>query len=67
MTELLNQFCIKHNYFTGGTPSQYRKFFLLAGCGATAHELALIIFMCSDNADIEQIKEQLTSTILSIQ
>jgi len=40
--------CNKHKLFTCGSNSQYDKLFTLAGAGITQHELAKILYVCSD-------------------
>lgn len=55
----LRELCIKNDWFTCGTSTQYSKLFDMAEAGATIHDLALIIWICSDEVPIETIKERL--------
>ena len=55
----LRGLCIKNNWFTCGTPTQYSKLFEMAEARATIHDLALIIWICSDEVPMETIKEGL--------
>ena len=55
----LRDICIKHNWFTCGTSTQYSKLFDKAAEGATIHDLALIIWLCSDEVPMAEIKEEL--------
>ncbi len=62
--ERLRALCIRKNWFTAGTNSQYNKLFALNRKGASAEELALVIWVCSENADRDAIKAELTSESL---
>lgn len=57
--EKLYQLCRKNHYFTCGSPSQYRKFFHMAEQGANAHDLALIVWLCSDKVDKNIIEREI--------
>ena len=46
--EHLRRLCIKHNWFTEGTNTQYEKLFYANQNGASVEELATIIWLCSD-------------------
>jgi len=59
MFEKIRQFCIQNKYFKAGTSSQYEKLFELANEGASKHDLALIIYVCSDNDSLETIENKL--------
>lgn len=58
--EILRDVCIKNNWFTCGTNSQYDKLFDMNEQGCSADELALVIWICSKEAfSREQIKQEL--------
>lgn len=44
----LRNICIRHNYFTGGDNRQYEKLFELFENNEQMHDIALIIWICSD-------------------
>ncbi len=46
--EQLRSLCIKNNWFTDGTNSQYEKLFQLNEESATIQDLALVIWVCSE-------------------
>lgn len=52
----LKHACIKYNWFTGGSNEQYSKLFEMNNDGASLHELALIIWLCTPNADVQVIE-----------
>ena len=47
-TEDLRSLCIKHNWFTSGSISQYEKLFYANENGCPIEEIATIIWICSD-------------------
>lgn len=47
--EELRSLCIKKDYFTCGTNSQYDKLFYANEMGAPIEEIATIIWLCSDD------------------
>lgn len=47
----LRELCIKNNWFTCGSNSQYEKLFQANKDRFTADQIATIIWVCSDNAD----------------
>lgn len=47
-TQFLRDLCIKNNWFTCGTCEQYEKLFELNRNGCTLDNLALVIWLCSD-------------------
>lgn len=58
--ETLRDICIKNNWFTCGSNSQYDKLFDMNEQGRSADELALVIWLCSNEAfSREQIKQEL--------
>ena len=47
-TAELQRLCIKNQWFTCGTTSQYSKLFELNNKGCSLDELALVIWICSE-------------------
>lgn len=47
-TARLQNFCIKHNYFTNGDNEQYEKLFDFFEKNESTHDIALIIWICSE-------------------
>ena len=45
----LRNLCIRKDYFTCGTNSQYEKMFYMNENGATIDEIATVIWLCSDD------------------
>ena len=56
-TEKLYYLCNKYQWFTAGDRDQYDKLFLKNRNGATLEQLALIIWLCSSNAEEKYILE----------
>lgn len=52
--------CIKNNWFTNGDNTQYTRLFERVDDEAEIDEIAVIIWICSDNADKDDIVRQLT-------
>lgn len=63
MIYLLRGFCITNNYFHCGSNEQYDKFFKLASTGASAHDLAIAIYLCSDNDPLDIIESKLNKLL----
>ena len=57
--ERLYKLCNQHNWFTHGDVSQYNDLFEARDNGATTHDLAVMIWICSDHAEwtIESIQK----------
>lgn len=55
----LYRLCNDNNYFTGGDNSQYDKLFEANERNASKKELALIIWVCSENVSLEEIETNL--------
>lgn len=51
--------CNRYDWFTCGSNDQYEKMFLLARNGKL-HEVAVAIWLCSDNVSVETVEELLT-------
>lgn len=58
MFDELRNLCITNNYFTCGSSRQYNRMFEMADNGAPVHDIALIIWVCSYDADMRKIEEQ---------
>lgn len=52
----LRHTCIKYDWFTAGSNEQYSKLFELNNDGASLHELALIIWLCTPNTEVQSIE-----------
>jgi len=48
MIDDLYRLCYQKGYFTCGTSEQYQRMFDMAERKATAHDVALVIWICSD-------------------
>ena len=57
--EDLRVLCIRENWFTNGDNSQYEKLFDLNREGASLEDLALVIWLCSDEVDREEVLHKL--------
>lgn len=57
--EDLRVLCIRENWFTSGTNSQYEKLFDLNREGASLEDLALVIWLCSSGVDREEVLHKL--------
>lgn len=55
----LRNFCIENNYFTCGSNDQYSKLFEMAEAGSSVHDLAVVIYVCSDHDTLEVIESKL--------
>jgi len=52
--------CNKYGWFTCGSVNQYQKLFDMRDAGATTHELAVMIWICSDDGwTVEDIQKAL--------
>lgn len=58
-TAEVRSLCIKNNWFTNGSNSQYEKMFDKVREGADVEEVATIIWICSENVSKEEIINQL--------
>ena len=65
-TDELRMLCIKNNWFTGGTISQYEKMFELNRNDVGVREIALVIWLCSD-ASLEEIEKKLSDAKVDYQ
>jgi len=56
--------CNKHNWFTHGSNSQYDRMFKMVDAGKPIHEIALVIWICSDPKwSVEEIESILNSVV----
>lgn len=49
--ETLRNLCIKNNWFTEGTNSQYEKLFYMNKSNASIEHIATVIWLCSDSEE----------------
>lgn len=61
--EKLRSLCIKNNWFTSGTNSQYEKLFQLNEENAPIQDLALVIWVCSTDWEWLDIVKALEAEI----
>lgn len=67
-TETLRDLCIKNDWFTCGSNHQYYKLFDMNKAGCPIDELALVIWLCSDDQfDRNTIKQELEREVLKCQ
>ena len=52
--------CRKNEWFTCGSMRQYGKMFDMVDKGEAVHDIALVIWICSDDVPFEQIETALT-------
>lgn len=56
----LYELCNKKQYFTSGSNSQYDKLFYMANNGGSLYDLALIIWLCSNNvSSIPELQKEM--------
>ena len=65
MKNKLRSFCIDKDYFTCGSNIQYMKMFDLVDQGASIHDIALIIWLCSKNVELAIIEEEVADLFKS--
>lgn len=49
--------CNKYQWFTSGDSYQYEKLYEFNENGASVHDLALIIYICSTGVNLKEIEE----------
>ncbi len=59
MDNEIYQLCNEKGYFTCGSTEQYQKMFDLVNTGAHIHDIALVIWLCSDNVKINTIESEI--------
>lgn len=47
--------CVKYNWFNNGTNESYRKLLALAEKGTDLQTLSMLIWLCTDNAEKNEI------------
>lgn len=57
--ENLRRLCIEKGWFTCGTNEQYEKLFYANEHGATIDEIAMIIWVCSEDFSFTSIHDEL--------
>ena len=55
--------CRKNQWFTCGSTRQYTKMFDMINRGETVHDVALVIWICSDDVPLEEIENALTEIV----
>lgn len=55
----LRALCIRENWFHSGTNEQYEKLFQLNETGAPVETLAVLIWTCTDGAELDEITVKL--------
>ncbi len=63
MVNEIYRLCNRKGYFTCGSAEQYKKMFELVNECAPIHDVALIIWICSDDKDLEVIERELESLV----
>ncbi|BAL01909.1 hypothetical protein OBV_p-00540 (plasmid) [Oscillibacter valericigenes Sjm18-20] len=58
MFDDLYRLCNLNGYFTCGNSAQYQKMFDMADAGAAAHDVAVVIWICSDDKPLEKIEKE---------
>lgn len=61
----LRELCIKNNWFTCGTINQYNRLFERNKAGASIAELSIIIWICSDNIQKDEIYRKLLGAMMN--
>lgn len=59
MFEKIYRLCNEKEYFTCGSSTQYNLMFDMARERKPAHDIALVIWICSDNADLSVIEQEI--------
>lgn len=55
----MRDLCIRENWFTSGSIRQYERLFQELKRGVLLHDVALIIWICSNNVSVEQIETKI--------
>lgn len=55
----LRKLCIRNGWFTAGTNRQYEKLFFANSHGWSLDSVALIIWLCTEEGSIEEVKDAL--------
>lgn len=62
MTSKLRELCVKKNWFTAGSNEQYEKLFQRQREGANLEELAIIVWVCSEDCTKDEIYDTMART-----
>lgn len=62
----LYKLCNKKNLFTGGTCEQYEKLFEMNRKNTPIEQLAIIIWVCSKDKELEEILEMLRGIMIKV-
>lgn len=62
MTNKLRELCVKKNWFTAGSNEQYEKLFQRQREGASLEELAIIVWVCSEDCTKDEIYDAMART-----
>lgn len=54
--DVLRDICIRKGWFSAGSNAQYEKMFELNAGGRTLHDVALVIWICSDGVSLDEIE-----------
>lgn len=54
--ERIRSLCIKKGWFTCGSTRQYEKMFNIVREGGCIHDIALIIWLCSDDVSYVEVE-----------
>ena len=61
--EMIYRLCNKHQWFTCGGNMQYSKLAEMVNAGMPVHDLALVIWLCSDGISVYDIEEAIYAAI----
>lgn len=59
----IRSLCIENDWFTCGSNMQYERMFEMAENGCTLHDLAMVIYTCSDNAEVDEIEREIRDLV----
>lgn len=57
--EKLRCLCIREDWFTCGSTRQYEKMFQMNENGAKLRDIAIVIWICSDEVELDDVIEKL--------
>lgn len=63
VSEKLYSMCNTKGYFTCGSNKQYSEMFDMAKDGASAHDIALVIWICSDGKQLDEIERDVEEAL----
>ena len=53
--------CVSKNYFTDGDNTQYTKMYDLIRAGCSARDVAVIIWVCSEGAELSVVEREVSA------